>query len=117
MTRMGTIAELVVAASIVVAAPAAQAADVKAGEAIYVKQCVFCHGKTGAGDGPAAAKLKEKPVNWTAGALKDLDDAKLAEAIKKGGKAIGKSAAMPPYTKLSEAEVDNVVAYVRSLAK
>ena len=96
---------------------AAMAADEKAGEAIYAKQCVTCHGKSGAGDGPAAAKLKDKPKNWTAGGLKEYDDAKIAEITKKGGKAVGKSAAMPPYAKLSDPELDNVVAYVKTLAK
>jgi mono/diheme cytochrome c family protein len=98
-------------------ASGASAADVKAGGAIYAKQCVICHGKTGAGDGPTAANFKEKPGNWTAGGLKDMDDAKIAEITRKGGKALGKSAAMPAYPKLSDAEVADLVAYVKSIAK
>ena len=93
--------------------------DAAAGKAVYDKECAKCHGDKGAGDGAQGQKLKDKPTNWGAGGggLKGMDDAKIFESIHKGGKAIGKSAAMPAYPKLSEAEVWNVVAYVKSLQK
>jgi mono/diheme cytochrome c family protein len=89
------------------------------GKAIYQKECAKCHGDAGAGDGAMGQKLKDKPSNWTAGGggLKDMDDAKLTESIKKGGGAVGKSKAMPAYPKLSDAEVQSVVAYVKALKK
>ena len=87
------------------------------GKAIYAKECAKCHGDAGGGDGSMAAKMKDKPANWSSGGLKDYDDAKTAEIIKKGGKGIGKSAAMPAYSKLSDAEVNAVVAHVKSLKK
>jgi mono/diheme cytochrome c family protein len=94
----------------------ASAQDAKA---IYAKECAKCHGDSGAGDGAMGQKLKDKPSNWTAGGggLKDLDDAKITESIKKGGGAIGKSKAMPAYPKLSDAEVKALVAHVKSLKK
>ena len=49
--------------------------------------------------------------------MKDLNDQQVYEAISKGGGAVGKSKAMPAYPKLSEADVWNVVAYVKSLKK
>lgn len=93
--------------------------NAKAGKALYDAQCAKCHGEQGAGDGPAGQKLKDKPSNWTAGGggLKGMDDQKIFDSIAKGGKAIGKSVAMPAYPKLSEAEVWNLVAYVKSLIK
>lgn len=94
--------------------------DAKAGAAVYkANKCANCHGEQGAGDGPAGQKLKDKPSNWTAGGggLKGMDDQKIFDSIAKGGKAIGKSVAMPAYPKLSEAEVWNLVAYVKSLMK
>ena len=93
--------------------------DAAAGKAIYEKECVKCHGNTGAGDGPQGQKLKDKPSNWTAGGggLKGMDDAKISESIHKGGKAVGKSPAMPAYSKLSEKDVSDVVAYVKTLQK
>ena len=87
------------------------------GKAIYTKDCVKCHGEAGAGDGPSAKGLKDKPANWGAGGLKDYDDAKLIEITKKGGKAVGKSAGMPASSKLSDDEVKAVVAYVKTLKK
>jgi len=87
------------------------------GKAIYMKDCAKCHGESGAGDGPSAKSLKDKPGNWGTGGLKDYDDAKIAEITKKGGKAVGKSAGMPASSKLSDAELQSVVAYVKTLKK
>jgi mono/diheme cytochrome c family protein len=97
-------------------AGAAFAQDAKA---IYQKECAKCHGDGGAGDGAMGQKLKDKPSDWTkgGGGLKDLDDAKITDSIKKGGGAIGKSKAMPAYPKLSDADVKSVVAYVKTLKK
>lgn len=115
MRVTGVMAGVVAAACVIgFSVAGASAQDAKA---IYAKDCAKCHGDSGAGDGPQAAKLKDKPANWTAGGLKDYDDAKLAEVIKKGGRAIGKSAAMPASPKLSDDEVKAVVAYVKTLKK
>ena len=93
----------------------ASAQDAKA---IYAKGCAKCHGDSGAGDGAMGQKLKDKPSNWTTGAgLQGMDDAKLAESIKKGGGAVGKSKAMPAYPKLSDADITALVAHVKSLKK
>ena len=117
MSRSGVVAGFVAAAFIVGAtASGAFAQDAKA---IYTKECVKCHGESGAGDGAMGQKLKDKPSDWTkgGGGLKDLDDTKIADSIKKGGAAIGKSKAMPAYAKLSDAEVQSLVAYVKALKK
>ena len=98
-------------------AGAALAQDAKA---VYEKECAKCHGAAGAGDGAMGQKLKDKPSDWTkggGGGLKDFDDAKIAESIKKGGAAVGKSKAMPAYPKLSDADVQGLVAYVKTLKK
>ena len=42
----------------------ANAASIAAGQALYGKYCRFCHGATGAGDGPSAPK-DVKPSNLT----------------------------------------------------
>jgi mono/diheme cytochrome c family protein len=96
-------------------AAGAQAQDAKA---IFQKECAKCHGPAGAGDGAMGQKLKDKPSDWTKGAgLAGLDDAKIAESIRKGGAAVGKSKAMPAYAKLSDAEITGLVAYVKTLKK
>jgi len=107
---------VVVACLVGFTAGAALAQDAKA---IYAKECAKCHGDAGAGDGAMGQKLKDKPSDWTkgGGGLKDLDDAKITDSIKKGGGAIGKSKAMPAYPKLSDADVQSLVAYVKALKK
>ena len=95
-------------------------ADAKAGEGVYKKECAKCHGDGGAGDGAMGQKLKDKPSNWAAGGgggMKDLNDQQLFDAVAKGGPAVGKARAMPSYPKLSEGEVWNVVAYIKTLKK
>ena len=94
--------------------------DAKAGKTVYESaKCGTCHGAMGKGDGPVGQKLKDKPSDWSAGGggLKGMDDQKIFDAILKGGGAVGKSKAMPASPKLSEADVWNSVAYVKSLAK
>jgi len=118
MRFTGLVAGVVAAVSVVgFTAGAAFAQDAKA---IYQKECAKCHGDAGAGDGAMGQKLKDKPTDWTkggGGGLKDMNDQQVYEAIAKGGGAVGKSKAMPSYPKLSEADVWNVVAYVKSLKK
>ena len=41
----------------------------------------------------------------------------LHNIITKGGAAVGKAPMMPPFAQLKEQEVNDVVAYIRSLAK
>ena len=92
--------------------------DLAKGEALYKARCVTCHGTAGAGDGPAGKVLKDKPKDWTKGeGLKDVSDQQLVDAVKKGGKAVGKSPAMIAFPGLSDAEIQNVIAYVKTLVK
>ena len=115
--RQGLVTGFVAAACVLgLAAGSASAQDAKA---IYQKECAKCHGDAGAGDGAMGQKLKDKPSDWTkgGGGLKDLDDAKITDSIKKGGAAIGRSKAMPAYPKLSDADVQSLVAYVKAMKK
>ena len=96
---------------------AASAGDAAAGKAKYDMFCSSCHGASGKGDGPAGAALNPKARDFTDAAWQDAtDDATIHKAIKEGGAAIGKSPLMPPWgASLSDADIDNVVAYIRSL--
>jgi mono/diheme cytochrome c family protein len=92
--------------------------DPAKGEALYKARCVTCHGPAGAGDGPTGKVLKDKPKDWTKGeGLKDFSDQQLADAIKKGGTAVGRSPAMIAFPGLSDAEIQNVIAYIKTLVK
>lgn len=99
----------------------ASAADVEKGKANFNILCASCHGATGLGDGPVGAALPadQKPRN-----LQDAksykyakDDAKLAEIIKKGGSAVGLSMMMPAQPSLSDTDIADLIAYIKTLQK
>ena len=92
--------------------------DPKAGKAKYDANCVGCHGATGKGDGAAAAALTPKPQDHTDGkTMNALSDKYLFDIIKDGGAAVKKAAFMPASNKkLTDQEISDVVAYIRSLA-
>ena len=99
------------------------AADPAAGQAAFQNLCQSCHGASGKGDGPAMADAYLKPRDFALGAYKfdtDADwtrgsDADLANVIRNGPQAYGGSALMPPWPNLTDDEVANLVAYVRTL--
>jgi len=96
----------------------AVAADPEAGEKKFKQLCSSCHGPAGGGDGPAAAGLNPKPrdlsdAEWQA----SVDDEHLRTVISKGGPAVGLSPMMTPFGHALKGEdLENVVAYIRSLA-
>jgi mono/diheme cytochrome c family protein len=96
-------------------APAA-AGDAAAGETRFKQLCATCHGVSGKGDGPAAAALRPKPrdmsdAEWQA----SVDDAYLADIIKRGGAALGKSPLMTPFPALNEQQLKDIIAFIRTL--
>ena len=100
----------------------ALAGDAEAGKIVYTTYCIVCHGETGKGDGPVGIALDPRPRDFAAGVFKfDTDsdgatgtDTDLTTAITQGGAAWG-SPLMAPWPTLSEAEVANVIAYIRTL--
>ncbi|MGE5219185.1 MAG: c-type cytochrome [Chloroflexota bacterium] len=92
--------------------------DPKAGKVKYDANCVGCHGASGKGDGPAAAALNPKPQDHTNGKVMNaLSDKYLFDIIKDGGAAMKKAPFMPASNKkLTDQEIWDVVAYIRSLA-
>jgi mono/diheme cytochrome c family protein len=71
--------------------------DPVAGRVLYHARCAWCHGQTKG--------------------LPGITDQQMVDVIKKGGPALGKSNAMMAFPRLSNAEVSNLVAYIRTLAK
>lgn len=98
---------------------AGQKGDLEAGKNSYNLLCGTCHGNSGKGDGPAATALPVKPTNFgDAKYMKTLTDEHLFKVIKEGGSSVGKSALMPPWGgQLSDTQIWNVVAYIKTLAK
>jgi mono/diheme cytochrome c family protein len=91
------------------------AGDADKGKPIYNAQCVTCHGKTGDGNGPVGRALNPRPKSFTKADLPP--DEKLASVIRKGGKANGLSKDMDAYPALSDAQLADVIAYIKTLAK
>ncbi|HTO22845.1 MAG TPA: cytochrome c [Spirochaetia bacterium] len=87
------------------------------GQAIYERDCAHCHGVSGKGDGEESMYLTPPPQDFTTGILDKRSDDFLATVISKGGAAKGLSSSMPAAPKLSQADVKNVVAYIRKLGK
>ncbi len=94
----------------------------KRGKSLYTRYCTVCHGETGRGDGPMAevlGKLGPTPLDFTNKELMTTrSDSELFLAIFGGGKSGGKSDYMPRWGgTLSEKEMWDLVAYLRSLAQ
>jgi mono/diheme cytochrome c family protein len=93
--------------------------ELRLGKATFQHYCQTCHGETGAGDGFNAFNLDPRPRDLSDPAFqKKKTDADLADAIQRGGAGVGLSAMMPPWGHtLSKEQVEQVVLYLRSLAK
>jgi mono/diheme cytochrome c family protein len=84
---------------------------------IFTERCATCHGTDGRGNGPAAANLKPKPIdfhsqNWQ----KSVTDDVMTKAIIFGGRSVGKSGQMAPNPDL-ENEPAIVAALVEKIRK
>jgi mono/diheme cytochrome c family protein len=88
----------------------ADAASVKKGKELFEANCAMCHGKTGVGDGPMAAKLKPKPAALNKKTLEARTDGELFWKISEGPPPM-------PQFKATIADKDrwSIVNYIRSL--
>jgi cytochrome c oxidase cbb3-type subunit 3 len=95
----------------------ADAADASHGKLLYQTYCTQCHGITGTGKGINAAQLPVQPRDHTnRSEMAARSDADLFKAIKHGGQAVNKSILMPNWDgNLSDAEINDLVAYLRQL--
>lgn len=85
-------------------------------KATFTTVCSTCHGPAGKGDGPAAAALNPKPANFTDPAFwAARTDDQVKKAIKGGGPAVGKSPSMPPNPAMTDAQLAEMVAYLKTL--
>ena len=89
------------------------APDLANGKKVYADKCLRCHGINGKGDGPKADTLEKKPADYTDKAkMSQFTDAQLKQVVLEGKQP------MPAYKgKMSDKELEDVLAYVRTFAK
>lgn len=111
------------------AGSASAAGDAAAGKATFSIVCMSCHGETGKGDGVVGAMLQPPPrdfskANFKFDANKDGTagtDADLAAVIRQGAAGFkdasgaAGSALMAPNPSLSDEDIANLIAFIRSL--
>jgi high-affinity iron transporter len=86
------------------------------GQTLYKANCAACHGDTGRGDGPAAGALKPPPRDHTDRAyMSTITDEDLAKVIQIGG-VLKNKPLMPGNPQIKGADLEAIVAYVRSLS-
>ncbi len=88
----------------------ALAAEAAKGQSVYTANCMACHGVEGDGKGPAAMALDPKPTDFTSPAFwEGREDKELKKVIKTGKPGTP----MAPFPQLSDADVANLIAYLR----
>jgi mono/diheme cytochrome c family protein len=85
------------------------AQDAKAGKDVYTKKCQTCHGADGSGNPGIAKALNVQLKPLASDEIQTKSDADLKKTITAG---VGK---MKPVSGVSDKEVNDVVAYVRTL--
>jgi mono/diheme cytochrome c family protein len=101
---------LCVAAAAWMPLAARAAADVSAGQRVYDRNCVACHGSSGRGRIPGA------PDFTAPGGVLTLPDATLLQRMTEGYHSPGSPASMPPNggdPSLTQRDLANVLAYLR----
>ncbi|MEE8305157.1 MAG: cytochrome c [Candidatus Tectomicrobia bacterium] len=96
---------------------AAGKGNVEAGKQLYQMRCSPCHGPDGKANTPTGRALNPKPRDHTNGTyMNTLSNQHLFKVIRQGGMAVGKSPIMPPQADLSDQQLQDVIAFVRTLA-
>lgn len=84
-----------------------QGAEYDQGKKLYDQKCQICHGRNGAGDGPAAASLSPRPTDFTKADFwrpKDIDQI-ISKTILDG------HGPMPPFP-MQPAQIKAIIGYM-----
>ncbi len=99
-------------------APVAFAADARTGATVYFENCTNCHGDDGRG--PRTIDF-EGPALVDNDFIKGQNDEEIAEFLKVGRAANAPDnmlgVAMPPFSRMSPADMKMLVQYLRKLAE
>jgi mono/diheme cytochrome c family protein len=83
------------------------------GSIVFQYYCALCHGSKGDGDGRAAKLYTPKPANLV---MSERNDDYKELIIRRGGGPIGRSSFMPPWgNELTDEQISDVIAYLRSI--
>jgi mono/diheme cytochrome c family protein len=86
--------------------------DVAKGKIVYDTNCLPCHGERGKGDGPVGAALRPPPTSLVSAKTRAKSDGDLLTIIRDG------RAVMPGWkNRLKDQDIQNVLAYIRSLSE
>jgi len=108
---MRTLIAMILMAVVVVYATPMFAADAAAGKDVYTKKCASCHGAAGEGKDSVAKLFKVELKPLTSKEVQSMSDADLKKTVLEGA---GK---MKPIKDVDAKGADDVVAYLRTLAK
>jgi len=88
------------------------------GKRVFYQQCVWCHAdSTPAGPSNRSNISPDPPLMNDGTILNGESDASLHKVIALGGRAVGKSAMMPPYgASLTDGEIGDVIRFMRVIA-
>ena len=87
------------------------AGDATAGKDVFLKKCKTCHGEDGQGNQGMAKLLKTTITPLDAAEVQSKSDAELKKIITEGKDK------MKPVKDLGEADIANVIAFVRTFKK
>lgn len=102
---------ILLAAILVYTTPLLRAADTGAGKEVFAKKCASCHGAAGEGKDAIAKMLKVELRHLGSKEVQAKTDAQMKKFVLEGE---GK---MKAVTGLDDKAVDDVLAYLRTLAK
>jgi mono/diheme cytochrome c family protein len=86
--------------------------SIKAGQALYVKTCTPCHGKTGLGDGVKSKSLKTAMNDFTKTDVQSQTDGELFYKTKTGRGDMTKYEG-----KLTDDDIWNLINFIRTFKK
>ncbi len=110
-------------AALLLSGTALAAGNADNGNTLFQANCATCHGPGGKGDGPVGKALNPPPRDFTEGDFKfDTNgdgtpgsDTDLTVVIQQGAGAFGGSPLMAPWGHLPESDINDLVAYIRTL--